>query len=60
MGCLHIGHASLISKSVDENDLTLLSIFVNPTQFNNPDDYKNYPKTLEQDFEMAEKKYRGL
>jgi pantoate--beta-alanine ligase len=54
MGCLHIGHASLLSKSVAENDLTVLSLFVNPTQFNNPDDYKNYPKTLENDLKMAE------
>lgn len=55
MGCLHIGHASLISKSTEENYFTLLSIFVNPTQFNNPTDYNNYPKKLDQDFELAEK-----
>lgn len=55
MGCLHSGHASLISRSVKENEITVLSLFVNPTQFNNPDDYKNYPKTIDQDIEMAEK-----
>lgn len=49
MGCLHQGHASLVEKSCQENHHTLVSIFVNPTQFNNSDDLKNYPQTLEQD-----------
>ncbi len=55
MGALHIGHESLIKTSRKENDFTVLSIFVNPTQFNNPDDLKNYPSTIEKDLEMAEK-----
>lgn len=53
MGNLHRGHQSLLERSIQENDLTLLSIFVNPTQFDNPDDLKKYPQTLEQDIKMA-------
>ncbi len=55
MGALHSGHESLIKKSVLENDKTVVSIYVNPTQFNDPDDLKNYPKTFESDFEMLKK-----
>lgn len=54
MGALHQGHASLLKKSVAENDFTILSIYVNPTQFNNPEDLKKYPVTLEADLAIAQ------
>ena len=53
MGALHRGHASLIERSVAECDVTVLSIYLNPTQFNNPDDLEHYPRTLEADLAMA-------
>lgn len=53
MGALHAGHASLLERSVAENDHTVLSIYLNPTQFNNPGDLACYPKTLERDLELA-------
>ena len=49
MGALHDGHASLIKTSVAENDVTVVSVFVNPTQFNDKNDLKNYPRNLEAD-----------
>ncbi len=49
MGALHEGHAALVRRSVAENDLTVVSIFVNPTQFAPHEDFERYPRTLEQD-----------
>lgn len=54
MGALHAGHRSLVEASKRENDLTVVSVFVNPTQFNNPDDLKNYPRTEAEDLRLLE------
>jgi len=55
MGALHEGHASLVRRSVKENDVTVVSVFVNPTQFNDKNDLKNYPRDLEADCRLLEK-----
>lgn len=54
MGALHEGHASLVKRSVAENDVTIVSVFVNPTQFNDKNDLKNYPRTLDADCKLLE------
>jgi pantoate--beta-alanine ligase len=54
MGALHSGHRSLIERARDSSDTVVLSIFVNPTQFNDVKDYDSYPNTIEADLEMAE------
>lgn len=54
MGALHAGHASLVRRSVEENDVTVVSIFLNPTQFNDKTDLAKYPRTLDADCRLLE------
>lgn len=55
MGALHQGHISLVNKAVNTCDFVIVSVFVNPTQFNNPEDLRTYPRTLEADCALLEK-----
>ena len=55
MGALHAGHISLVDRAVADNDATIVSVFVNPTQFNNPADLATYPRNEQADFELLEK-----
>jgi len=55
MGALHAGHVSLVEQGARDNDVVVVSIFVNPTQFNNSEDLQNYPKNLNRDLELLEK-----
>ncbi len=57
MGALHNGHASLVKRSVEENGVTVVSVFLNPTQFNDKKDLEKYPRTLEADCDLL-KKYK--
>ena len=54
MGALHAGHASLVKRRVNENDVTVVSVFVNPTQFNDKNDLVKYPRTLDADCKLLE------
>lgn len=55
MGALHDGHISLVERAVKENEVCVVSVFVNPLQFNNPDDLTNYPRKEEDDFKLLAK-----
>lgn len=54
MGALHAGHASLVKRAVDENNVCFVSVFVNPTQFNNKEDLAKYPRNIHRDAELLE------
>jgi len=54
MGALHEGHASLVRRSAEDNDITVVSVFLNPTQFNDKGDLERYPRTLDADCRLLE------
>lgn len=54
MGALHAGHVSLIKRAMEENEVVVVTDFVNPTQFNNPNDFKTYPRDLFSDAKLVE------
>lgn len=54
MGNLHPGHVSLLQRSKQENEVSILSIFVNPTQFNDQSDFQHYPRTVDEDIKLAQ------
>ncbi len=55
MGALHLGHASLMKRSMDENNISIVSVFVNPKQFNSSSDLEKYPRTIEKDIAFLDK-----
>jgi len=55
LGTLHAGHISLIEKSIADNDFTVVSLFLNPKQFNNENDLKNYPNTMDEDISILKR-----
>jgi len=59
MGALHAGHLSLVARAIKECRVLTVSIFVNPTQFNDKEDLKNYPRNVEKDLEMLSGLMRG-
>ena len=60
MGALHEGHASLIKRCAAENDIAVVSVFLNPTQFNDPGDLERYPRTLDADCRLCEENGAGI
>ena len=60
MGALHAGHASLVKRCVAENDAAVVSVFVNPTQFNDKNDLVKYPRTPEADCAFAGGVWSGI